>query len=356
LCFKERAKKTKQTIKVKVVTNKKTKSKSRGSGLRRRDVRTNVVSAYALARMNPFLAGVNGVRSPDEFGYPTATAVIRTSDTFTTNAGGFHSQAYYHMVNTYRYDPLNTTGGTITWAGGAGQAPPQQTAINTLAAVGRTATWGLRISTITSLTATSGYLWVAHVPFDDSASFPYNELPTTEAGVSQLPLAEKFSLVELAEKPLIVAGRAFDDGIYRFRDTGTDAATSKALESTYGWAAIVLLLVGGPASTATLNVEYVNHFEYMQRASALYGFIDTIPMGYNEVAIEQAAAISAASPVAFIENAVGTIDRAASSANRIMDAAARLAQAGAAVMGMAGRYNTAIRGIHSNRNTPRLKY
>lgn len=296
---------------------------------------------YALSKVNPFLAAINGVRAPDEFGYPTGTGVVRNAYSMSTNSGSFASNAFLPMVFGTLYGPANVTGGTVAWAGGGWTAASQASAFGNLASVYRSVSWGLRVTCESSLTNAAGHLWVAHVPLNMSATVPYFDWPTTEAQFAALPLSEKFSLVELAERPLIVPGRAFDDGIYRFRSTGSIeyTVTGVGLESSVGWCAIVIFVVGAAASALVLNVEHINHVEFIHAGSTLYGFVDTIPGAYDPSAIVEASQVADAAPVGLLENTVSTVEAAVGVAERLVVAGSSLIGS----MGSAYRAAGAIR-------------
>lgn len=319
------------------VNQKRPKQKSRKSG-RGRTARSGM-SSVVLSRINPFLSAVNGMRAPDNFGYPSATAVLKASQELSPGAAGYFAIGYMPLVSAFSYSAVAPpAGGGVTWAGGSVYQLPQLSSITNLATVYRTVGWGLRITTDLSLTAASGHLWVAHIPLNITSTPPYFDWPVSEAGMAQLPLSEKFSLVELAERPLIVAGRAFDDGVYRFRAATNELSVTPALESTFGWCAIVIYISGAPTATNAVNVEYVQHIEYIQDGASLYGFVDALPGSYQPAIMAQAAAVAAAAPVGLIETTVSTVEMASQAAVGIMGYGARLANAIAPMARIAGKY------------------
>lgn len=306
---------------------------------KRRSKRGNVVMhPVCLSKVNPFLSAVAGCRSPDDFGYPTGTAVLRTSYNLATDLNGYSATANMAGLRYYRYAP-SSTGTTVAWGSGTLSTWPQYSGLANIAQVGRIVSWGLRITTEASITNASGHLWVAHVPEDVAGLWPYLGWPTTEAQWAQLPLAEKYSLVELAERPLIVPGRAFDDGIYRFRDITNEAGgAGYSIESTSGWTSILIFLAGGPASTTMLNVEIIQHIEYIQQGNALYGFIDTLPGIYDEQAMRTCSKVEAVAPVGILETVVDTVEKASAATMGYVSAAARMGRAIAPLMQVAGSY------------------
>jgi hypothetical protein len=283
-----------------------------------------------IAMINPFLPQVNGIRSPDEYGWPTGTGVTRNDATLGSDANGFLAQIFTPVQSYYRYAPANTTAGTVTWAGGTYSNTSQLSALQSVATLYRTVAWGIRITTESSLTATSGHIWVAHIPFDVSGALPYFEAPTTENQYASCVLSEKFSLVELAERPLIVPARAIDDGIYRFRTPNTNdekASTTAAVESSNGWANIAIFVAGAPASTGIINVEVIHHVEYIQAPNAFFDFIDTQPSPYDLQAMITNTQANSLKPIAVIETSVDTMEKAAAAVNSTVNSAARLGSA-----------------------------
>jgi len=300
-----------------------------------------ILSPFLASKINPFLAAANGIRAPDEFGYPTGTAVLRTSYSMNTNASGVTAHGFMPFVSEQDYFAASTSTSTaLAWStGGSPGAAPQNAALLNLASVYRTVSYGLRITTDLSLTSASGHAWIAHVPLNLAATFPYLDFPISEAAVAQMPLSEKFSLVELAERPLIVPGRSFDDGVYRFRSVGSSyetVATANALESSTGWCAIIVCIVGGPASAAALNIEMIQHIEYVQNSSTLYGFIDTLPGEYNASEMASASKIEALSPVGFIETTISTMASVAQAASSITRLTNRAISTATALSSLAG--------------------
>lgn len=281
---------------------------------------------YLVARINPFTAGVSGIRAPDEFGYPTGTALLRAATQMTADAAGYTARGFTPFSALYRKDAFSITAGTVVWNAGSTVATPQDTALATLSTLYRTVAWGVRITTDSSLTNAQGHIWVACIPLDLSASSPSADWPTTEAMMTATVLSEKYSVLELAQKPLIVPGRMFDDGIYRFRSSTINPATATnlAVESSNGWCAIVVYLSGGIASTTAINVEYINHVEYLQDASSLYGFVDTVPGLYEPEVMVQASRLESVQPVAIVEQAVQSLESAAGYASRLGNAASKM--------------------------------
>jgi hypothetical protein len=309
---------------------------------------------YLIARVNPFVAEVNGVRAPDEFGYPTGTAVIRVSSQLSCDATGYGSKLYLPFSNPCVLTPGSVAGGTITWAGGTNQTAPQNAALINIATAYRTVAWGVRITADSSLTNSQGHVWVAHVPAT-TITHLYNHAPTTEAQVAALPECEKFSVTNLAQKPIVVAGRPIDDGIYRFRSTSLLAPGADVVESMTGWCNIIVYTSGG-LQTTSLNVELIMHIEYVQDGDSLYGFIDTLPGRYEPQVMVRASETDAAMPVGILDSIANTADSIASFSSRIVQAGRRLSPLIAGGMRAAGAMRRSVGYLHAPANIPALSW
>lgn len=332
---------------------------------RRNSKRIVQLHPAVLAKINPFLSGCAGMRSPDDFGYPTGTGEMRNSYGLPqTNGFGYSAAIYTPFVNTGQFVPASIgSGGVITWAAGATTGMSQATSLANISSAYRTVGWGIRITTDLSLTNASGHIWVGHFPLNSrSNNWPYYGCPVTEAQVAGLPLSEKFSLVELAERPIIVPGRAFDDGIYRFRDSQniSESYSATFIESTPGWCGIIVYAAGLPASTSTypLNIEVVNHVEYLQYGTSLYGFIDTIPGVYDAEAMDLGSRVEAAAPVGIIETMVSTVESAVATAGSVIAGAARISGAVSSAYHLAAQAAKARGALRGPASSPfaRLEY
>jgi len=327
---------------------------------RRRRNRPQSLTAHpaCLGRINPFLSEVAGVRSPDDFGYPSGTAVLRNAFTQTALTGGVGAGAVLPFVNNYLFGPASITSGVITWTGGNPNVMAQSGPLNNIASAARFVTWGARFTTESSLTATTGHIWVCHVPINLTANTPFFDFPVSEAQFASMPLAEKYSLVELAERPLIVPARAFDDGIYRFRTVSSNEATATGvgLESTVGWCAIVYMLVGVPTALPVINIEAIHHLEYLQDGSTLYNFLDMLPGDYEPIVMEKCSRVDAAKPVAVIETAIDTVEKATASVESFLLKGARIAAAGYRAFSAVSALTRGYRSVTAAPNVPMLEY
>lgn len=331
---------------------KKDTTHNKSSRRRRRRNRRSARSGMhpsVYARVNPYCPLAAGARCPDEFGYPTATAVLKNQLNLVTNSGGFYAGAWsYHPNRFFQQYASIDANGTVTWAGGSTQNVPQLDALRQMAQVVRSVGWGLRITTDLSLTSASGHLWIAHCP-EDTSRLIQDTLPSTEAQFATLPVSMKFSLVELAERPLIVPGKAFDNGIYRFRDVDDDWKDGNGyqVESSTGWTNIAIYITGAPASANCINVEYINHIEYVQGSSTLYGFVDVAPEVPDPIAQSISAQYESAAPVGLLETSIDTVAKVEQVINSTIGIAQKTAGLIAGVSRVAS-YAAAARGWFNN--------
>lgn len=312
-----------------------------------------------LAKINPFLPQCAGMRSPDNFGYPTATASMKSAFGLPqTNAAGYSAAIYTPFANTAQYIPLSIdASGVITWAGGSATTMAQAAVLDSIASAYRTVGWGLRITTDLSLTAASGHLYVCHVPLNNRyVTFPRGNAPTNEQQVDSSVMVQKYSLVELSERPLIVAGRAFDDGVYRFRDATnvSESYSQTFVESFSGWCGIMVYVGGAPGATTSnpVNIELINHIEYMQEGNSLYGFIDAIPGAYSPEAMATGAGIESSAPVGMIETAIDSVEGVMRVAGRALTLGARVANVIGAANQWAGQLAGSRNGLIGHANSP----
>lgn len=314
---------------------------------------------YTIVKVNPFHPACTGLRCPDEFGAPTATAVLRGSQNKTQYMStGCFSSAFSPIPQFMFYDSASISGTTTTWAGGTMNTYPQFTSLSNLSTICRSGGGGLRITCDSSLTSSQGHIWVAQLPLDNITNAPFLDWPVTEALIASVPMSEKFSLVELSEEPLIIPFRAFDDGSFRFRDSSTTSFGSTGLlnESTFGW--FVPVIMGFGIGSSTVNIEVLTHVEYIQSSGSTYNFIDAIPCPYDPMEIRSASLVACNAPVGFMERAVGAMDGVSSKINAIVSSSSRLINAVSNASQLAG-YAASARGFfRSARNNavPRIAY
>lgn len=281
------------------------------------------IDTFALSRLNPFLPEICGVKVPDAFGYPTGTGLLRASQAVSA-FGGFTAAVVSPRMTAY-YNIPGGTGATLTWLGGSfGNPMPQGVSLQNLAVAYRVVSWGIRVTAEVALTAASGHVWFGIVPQMYTGTFPYAGWPTTEAQLAALPLAKKYSLVELCEKPIIVSGRQYDDGAFRFRSTVSvdeQKGGDSSVESMNGWSDVMFFGSGLPSTGIVMNIETIMHVEFIHNPSAAYGFIDTAPERLDDASLERASLVGQASPVAFIESAIENADAAVGAMQGIFAAA-----------------------------------
>lgn len=312
---------------------------------------------YTLSKVNPFLPECNGVKVPDNFTYPTATAILRNVYGISTNATGFGVKLFTPNLANNAYDCNSiSAAGAITWAGGVSRAAVQASAFRDLSTLYRPVSWGLRITTDLSLMDSSGHVWVAHVPYYAAGNIPYYEAPTDESEISSMPTAVKYSLSELAEEPVVVSGRQFDSGSFRFRtpyETDEKTPTSVAVESSTGWCQIIVYVSNAPANSGSVNIEHLMHVEYLQDNNAAYNFVDAEPEPYDVASLESGSKIESAVPTGMIESAVATAGQALAVGERCAGIFSKAMPLIGSAMSIAGRLKQATGWYRAASSAPR---
>lgn len=288
---------------------------------------------FILSQFNPFLTECDGVRLPDDFAYPSATMVARSSWNFTgeSAAGNYiGARMFTWKVRGGFFSPgLIDAAGTITWGGGAANSLGMYAGFQNYATTYRVVAWGIRVTTESALTSTSGHIWVMQFPqnlyFDSTG---YTDAPTTEAQIAQYPMSTKYALTELAERPLVIPAKRVDNGSYRFHAVD-EYATAATSETTFGWCNILLYYNGAAVGTIpTINVEYVAHYEYVPNPAngTYYGIGTSMPCPPDQISLEEGVLVQQTTPVAHFEDAQEEAD-GDSVLETILDYAGRTAKA-----------------------------
>lgn len=344
-------KKSKALVISRVVPRKKAqKRKNRGNG---KGSITPMGHAFLVAQVNPFLPVCDGLKIPDAAMYPSVALKGRASYSMSTDATYVTGQVRWFTPMPFcgRYAPASiTAGGAVTWAAGTTTAIGNYTQIAADYGQCRIVAGGLRITTDTSITSAAGHIYVAHIPIDLSLdTVGYSFLPTTVAASVNQTCIEKYSITELATKPLVVPFKRLDHGFGRYRDI-TNNVIAAGVENMNGWAGILVWGAGWPA-TQTLEIEYLTHLECLPITTgvAVPSLAPAAP--YDPRAMQTAANATSTLPVAHIETAQEEMD-SMPWVERVLAAAAYGAQ-------LAGRtasvYNAARRVIGSTR-TPATSY
>jgi len=82
-----------------------------------------------------------------------------------------------------------------------------------------------------------------------------------------------------------------------------------------------------PISSSALNIEFIQHIEYIQDGATLYGFLDAVPGVYDPSAMSAGSKLDAVAPVGLVETAVDRIEV-------VTDVIRRLSSVGSTAMGV----------------------
>jgi hypothetical protein len=258
-----------------------------------------MMKAYMFARLRPFNKRALGAKIPDSYTYPTATWMTRTTQSLASDSNGLGAVSATPMPSEVFFNPASITSGTITWTGGSVTGMNGNTQFQNMSALSRAVGWGLRITCDLALSSATGHVWIAACPADYySDQYGLLYLPSTEGHFEALPNSIKYPLSELILKPKIMSGKALDDGSHRFRDYHNPGAAGNQIESGTGWASLVVMIVGAPASTASvLNIEHILHLEYVIQPNTGY-FTDACSCPQNNQILEHVNNVSQNVPVA----------------------------------------------------------
>jgi len=268
--------------------------------------------AYTMSQVVPFSDMATGAKVPDSYSFPTSTLLSKTSTNFTGQSTGgnqYGSWMYSPYEEAAIVNPATvSTAGVLTWNSSSITASAVNTALNAIAVQYRPVGGGVRLTTNTSLTSASGYVWVMHMPLlATTAGYDYGNFPTGEAQMAQYPLSEKYTFTELAERPLVIPFRKVSDLSLAWHPSAAGGSGLPAytgwLEDT-GWCGIFLFMNTGQTSTAvSFNGERLVHLEYVPGAgSTYYGFGDATPEPLNRPVLDRTVNVGQATPIAYVES------------------------------------------------------
>jgi len=262
------------------------------------------------AQVVPFADFAIGCKVPDSYSFPTSSTLSRMSNNLTPQSSNntFTSYAWTPFEEVAILNPASiSTGGTITWSAVTYTQSAINTALGDACKQYRPVGGGLRIATNVSLTTSSGYLWVVHIPLMAfGAGFDPANFPTTEAQFAQYPLAERYTMVELNETPLVVPFRRVSDMATQWHSPGGAGGLSSSggYSTDSGWCGIFIYENSGQTAAAiTFNVERLLHLEYIPDASGstFFGFGDAVAEPLNRAVLDNTVNVAQAVPVAYIE-------------------------------------------------------
>lgn len=245
---------------------------------RRRARRTLVrarktLSKFVSAQIDPFDQRVDGCKIPDSNTYPSCS--IRIEDIFAgqaSDANGLYARAF--MPTLINNIIGHTAAGTDSWTwsaayGGALNSSKAATVASQYNLV-RPVAHGIRVTCSAAPTAVTGNLHVAIVAMSDFNQ-PTWSLPVNISQMANAMFYKKWPVAQFTQQSLRIVNKFLDCTSTRYMDPTSDGIVNSndAELHTNGWAVILVVLEGAPATTSMLGIEEVMHFEAIPRASGL---------------------------------------------------------------------------------------
>jgi hypothetical protein len=256
-----------------------------------------------MGAVDPFHEMVRGSKIPDDQTFPSVAMTSSFRVTPTTSADGSFARAFTYAPARAE-SGASVTSGTITWSDSA--IPITNfTNVSSTFHLFRTVSYGIRISTITSLVNATGLLYIALIP-DDYVGTLSSDWPTTADQFAQSLWHMVVPIAKLVDEPLVIAGKRTDNGSYRYRPIGTVPAnvTTNSVEGSSGWSSIMVYAAGAPASTVPILIEYVSNLECIPTSRGLVPGLASTVSPVDRPQIDAAKCVDAAAPVGFFENFV----------------------------------------------------
>lgn len=241
---------------------------------------------------DPFCAHANGCKYPDDSSAKTLAYTYHTRTTVSTTAAG---DAYLLFAPQYGNAPF-TQAATIvapstvlTWDNFAVYSPIAN------AEAYRIVSWGLRLKRICAPLTTQGMVLVRSMQQESGQHFQPIDLSSfSRSEVLDLPLQDA--------KPITIVGKHSSQRPEAFYQVNTDAAAVVDWDAR-GFTPVTINVVGGPASTAVLDIEIIIHYELMFTEDSGLGMLSTPPPPHNPIITNAAARLTSTTKSFFTETA-----------------------------------------------------
>jgi hypothetical protein len=89
--------------------------------------------------------------------------------------------------------------------------------------------------------------------------------PTTISSLMAQPSYFSISVADLIQHDVCIPGRFMDLSAFRYRDSKSTPTRSVGVESTVGWAAIIVVVEGAPQKVEVVRLEAIHHYEGLTR-------------------------------------------------------------------------------------------
>jgi len=214
---------------------------------------------WALAQLDPFDPNCLGAKIPDSNTFPS----IANSDcdivSLPANAATFLAGIAFRPQYTWGTVTGTGAANVVTWGGAyAGTNRTKRTEYVNAIELTRPCAHAVRMSSPIAPTTATGFVHIALVSetiFSD-ATWGY---PTTVNEIAGCQHYKRVTLASLTQSPLTVINKWLDDTGFRYSAPSTSQSTAgnTQFQTDYGWAAIVVIVEGGPTTGTLLSFEHL---------------------------------------------------------------------------------------------------
>nr|WPR18668.1 MAG: coat protein [Chemarfal virus 53] len=244
---------------------------------------------FIKAQIDPFKDDVDGVKIPDSNTYPSTA--LKIEDQFTgqgTDANGLRAQAFTPFLINTAINAVGATSSSWTWpaAFGGGVNSRTSTAVFNSYGLCRPVAHGLRITCNYAPQTIQGNIHIAVYATSDFNKTTWN-FPVNISEMTNAMFYKKYPLAQFTQQGLTVVNKFLDCTSTKYVDPSSDGvATSTDVGfQTNGWAVILVVVEGGPASAASVySVDSVIRMEAIPNAT---GVDNASPAAPFNVGIQQ---------------------------------------------------------------------
>lgn len=233
---------------------------------------------FFVAQVNPFKKDAIGCRVPDESTAASSAFHVkdRLSVTVPTANGNMAGAFFYPSSVNFCATGDASSSSAIAWPINYGntQAVSKRASVQASYSVVRSVAHGIKITCPLNLTTAAGYVHIASYTLNTQGKSTW-ALPTTVAGIQDLPGYKRVTLQSLTQNPLIVVNKFLDQTAFKYTDPNSDEFAGQTSRGNFhapmSWQGIMMLCEGhgAAAGTVVLDVENMLHLE----GQTLYGAV-----------------------------------------------------------------------------------
>lgn len=215
---------------------------------------------FALAQLDPFDPKVFGAKVPDSNTIPSIANQDIDILAIPTTAGQLAGRAYRPRYTFGEVVPTYAAS-NLVWdpAYGGGQNRQKRTQLGSVAEVIRPVAHAVRLSCPLASTSATGFVHIG-LSVESNLGVTTWQYPTTVAEMANLAHYKRITLASLTQTPITAINKWVDDSGFMYRAVasrdGAETANNIEIQTEVGWAAIIVMIEGAPASSAALSVEH----------------------------------------------------------------------------------------------------